>query len=197
MWAIENVKGKSLRLIQDRPRHPDWHTREWFLRHVGINPLTRDEQNDLLHKIREAAPNGFQIESIVLTAMREAAARVPDAIGPHFITIALQPWEAPQVRVRWHPAEPQLGDVGGDKPVPVGFTPWIVAPLLMAPPQLLIGPVDLLSGDFVFDLRGPDVAEDGLLMRMVTQARPTKQRPPRTDFAPRRDLPGRGESPKR
>jgi hypothetical protein len=195
MWVIENPGRRSLRLIQMRSRHPAWRKWQCLLHPLGLNPLTGDEERDLLHKVAEAVPDGLQIESVVLNAMRKAAARAPDAIGPHCMTIVLRPWKPPQVFVRWHPAEPQSGDIGAGKPVPVGFTPWIVAPLLIAPPQLLIGRAELQSGDFVFDLQGPDVPEGGLLMRMVTQARPSKRRPA-TEHAQQRDLPERGESPK-
>lgn len=117
-----------------------------------------------------------QAEGMLAQFIRETSLTVPE-VGPHSLSILLDPPDIAQARVRYLPTgSPAIASVtsaqGGTFIVPAAFTPWLVGPNTILARSINSGSLQVHLGHYTISLETPELRDPGILGLLSSQQRP-------------------------
>ncbi len=177
--SIRKPYGKDFE-VKRLPRYWYWKTGAQFSASPeGGLSLSVAELRQLAERMHSLSES--QYEQTIVDAIRLVAARNPDHVGPHCISILIAPPHIRAlVRVTFFPQEIHTARVVGSKfaspEFPAAYTPWIVGSGMVSKPSVIIGQGwEIQMGPFTVALGGFP-AGSGLLGAMSSQRRPLRPR---------------------
>lgn len=112
------------------------------------SPLDRREAGALVDRIGVDRDSPDAVENQLVEAVRLVASREPERVGNECLAVLIIPGCNPRIRfhaVREHSTVVEREDRSTVR-VPIGYTPWLIAPRIATAPQRVAGPAAVGMG---------------------------------------------------
>jgi hypothetical protein len=179
IWTLEYRKREGAYVIDRTPRYGWWERNGLYLSVVpASSSLPKGEESELGKQLARAKPD--DAEQALVSAVRDVAKR-DRTVGPHCMSVILPPPPARIVRTRYLPVTEGRAVIEDEQrrvEVPAAFSPWVIAPGVIARPSIIVGSGHEMAADAFGDafrivIEAPEVPEGtGVVARLSSQRRP-------------------------
>ena len=167
LWSLLRNGTSSGVQVACAPRHVGRH---WLSRITPPGNAEHADRASLGNDLNKCRSRG-SVAQALMRAVRRAHAALPNYIGSDIMSIHIPPPGAATVRVRFVPFLGRPARIQ-DVDQAVAFTPWIVGPGLLSPPQIIMGSQTLQLGGWRIEFAAPTSRGGRLIGGAFPQHRP-------------------------
>jgi len=150
LWSLLRNQTYPSTRVAVSPRYPG----RVFLFRIAPPPNATHANVAAVRSDLRSCRSTEELEKLLVRAVRRTAAAVPGYVGLDVMSIHIPPPGARTVEVRYLPLREQTARLGGAT-VPIAYSPWIVAPRFLSPPQIVVGSQELGIGNWRVVIAAP------------------------------------------